>query len=380
MSTARDRAQHAADTLGEFGHRSATNVTARLRRVRASLTLIMQSGLAAGIAWYVAHNVIGHPAPFFAPVSAVIVLGVAVGQRWRRAFELVLGVALGIGVGDTLIYVIGTGIWQIALVVMLAIAAAVFVGGSPTVIGQTASSAVLVATLATGGIYYTRFIDALVGGVVGLIVMALLLPLNPLTTVQRAARAPLDLLATELRASADALDAGDVGAARSALDRMRAGEPRLAALRDALNVATETASLAPIRWRARAPLAQYVDAAVHIDRAVRNARVLARRAMSALDEGEPMPPALVEAVRHLADAVTTLRNELANGTEPKRTRTEALDAVAQAAEAYHRGVGLSANVVFAQIRSIATDLLRATGLDDSTSTRAVRRAVGRLAS
>ncbi|HEY2792533.1 MAG TPA: FUSC family protein [Micromonosporaceae bacterium] len=378
MATARDHALNAADTLGELRQRSARDVSDRLRRLRANVMLIAQSGLAAGLAWYVAHNLIGHKAPFFAPVSAVIVLGVAVGQRWRRALELVFGVALGIGIGDTLIYVIGTGPWQIALVVMLAIGIAVFLGGSPTVVSQTASSAVLVATLATGGIYYTRFVDALVGGVVGLIVMALLLPLNPLTTVQKAARQPLDMLARELTACADALEQHDLEAARAALARLRDSEPRLNALRDTLNVATETASLAPVRWRTRAPLAQYVDALVHIDRAVRNGRVLIRRGMSAVDEGEPMPAAMIHAVRTMAGSVETLRNELAGGNEPRKTRTEALDAVAQAAEAYRGGVGLSASVVFAQIRSIATDLLRATGLDDSTSTRAVRRAVGRL--
>jgi uncharacterized membrane protein YgaE (UPF0421/DUF939 family) len=367
------RALHAVDTLSELGHRSARDVTARVRRVRASLLLIVQSGVAAGIAWYVAHTIIGHAAPFFAPVSAVIVLGVAVGQRWRRAFELVFGVALGIGIGDALIHFIGTGIWQIALVVMLAIGTAVFVGGSPTVIGQTASSAVLVSTLASSGIYYSRFIDALVGGAVGLVVMALLLPLNPLTTVQRAARPPLDLLAAELNTCADGLENQDLDVVRGALERMRTSDSRLVALRNALNVATETASLAPVRWRTRAPLNQYVDAAVHIDRAVRNARVLVRRAMSALDEGEVFPADLIE-------SVVTLRTELASGSEPKRTREQALASVAQAADAYRAGMSFSADVVFAQIRTIATDLLRATGLDDATSARAVRRAVGRLAS
>jgi uncharacterized membrane protein YgaE (UPF0421/DUF939 family) len=374
------RALHAVDTLSELGLRSARDVTARVRRVRASLLLIVQSGVAAGIAWYVAHTIIGHAAPFFAPVSAVIVLGVAVGQRWRRAFELVFGVALGIGIGDTLIHFIGTGIWQIALVVMLAIGTAVFVGGSPTVIGQTASSAVLVSTLASGGIYYSRFIDALVGGAVGLVVMALLLPLNPLTTVQRAARPPLDLLSAELNTCADGLKNQDLDVVRGALERMRSSDSRLVALRNALNVATETASLAPVRWRTRAPLNQYVDAAVHIDRAVRNARVLVRRAMSALDEGEVFPADLIDALRKLSESVVTLRTELASGSEPKRTREQALASVAQAADAYRAGMSFSADVVFAQIRTIATDLLRATGLDDATSTRAVRRAVGRLAS
>jgi len=46
--------------------------------------------------------------------------------------------------------------------------------------------------------YYTRFVDALVGGLVGVGVMAILLPVNPLTTVQKAVVPALELLASEL--------------------------------------------------------------------------------------------------------------------------------------------------------------------------------------
>lgn len=377
----RASAQHAVDALAELSHRSAATLSDRLGRVRASLLLAAQAGVASGIAWYLAHDVVGHRAPFFAPVSAVIVLGVSVGQRLRRAIELVLGVALGILVGDLLIYVIGTGGWQIALVVVLAILTAVFVGGSATLIGQCASSAVLVATLAppASGIYYSRFIDALVGGVVGVLVMALLLPVNPLTVAQRAANPALDLLREELTGISDALGSGDVDRARAALDRMRSSEAAIARFRDALNIADETASLAPVRWRSRAPLAQYVDSAVHVDRAIRNARVLARRSVALLESAEVVSPALLAALRTLADAVGALRQDLANGTEPIRAREVALAAVAQAADAYREGLGFSGDVVIAQVRSIASDLLRATGLDEASSTRAVRRAVGRLA-
>src|SRR5204863_181120 len=82
-----------------------------------------------------------------------------------------------------------TGPWQIGAGVTAAVVASVFLGGSPILIGQAAASAVLVATLAPpkNGIYYTRFLDALIGGVVGIMVMALLLPLNPLTHIRRAA-------------------------------------------------------------------------------------------------------------------------------------------------------------------------------------------------
>ncbi|HKE65602.1 MAG TPA: FUSC family protein [Micromonosporaceae bacterium] len=381
MRIPRDQAQRARDGLTDLGHRSVVRIADRLSRVRASLVVAVQAGIAAGIAWYLAHTVIGHSRPFFAPVAAVIVLGVSVGQRLRRAVELVLGVALGIGVGDIIIYFIGTGGWQIALVVVLAILTAVFVGGSATLIGQCASSAVLVATLAppTTGIYYSRFVDALVGGLVGVGVMALLLPVNPLTTVQKAVGPALDLLATQVTVCADALAEHDVERARAALDEMRAGETQLARFREALNIASETVSIAPTRWRSRAPLSQYLDAAVHIDRALRNARVLARRTVAVLDDGESYGADLLDSLRTMATAVQTLHHELAIGHDPRSTRQQALRAVGKAADAYRAGLGFSGDVVVAQVRSIATDVLRATGLDDQTSARAVRRAVGRLA-
>jgi uncharacterized membrane protein YgaE (UPF0421/DUF939 family) len=380
MPTSRDHAQSAMYAMTEVGIRSVVSLADRLSRVRASVVVAIQAGTAAGIAWFIAHNLVGHARPFFAPIAAVIVLGVSIGQRLRRAIELVLGVALGIGVGDVIIYFIGTGGWQIALVVVLAILTAVFIGGSATLIGQCASSAVLVATLAppSGGIYYTRFVDALVGGLVGVTVMALLLPVNPLTTVQRAVGPALDLLALEVTGCAQALEAHDIDGARLALDRMRAGESDLARFREALNLATETVSIAPTRWRSRAPLAQYLDAAVHIDRALRNARVLARRVVAVIEDAESFTPELPEGLRLLADAVRTFTRELASGRDPKGARRLALAAVGTAADAYRAGLGFSGDVVVAQIRSIATDLLRATGMDDNASARAVRRAVGRL--
>src|SRR3712207_8261054 len=50
-------------------------------------------------------------------------------------------------VGDLLIAVIGSGWWQIAVVVVLAVAVAVFADGSTLLTNQAGASAVLVATL-----------------------------------------------------------------------------------------------------------------------------------------------------------------------------------------------------------------------------------------
>src|SRR5436305_5212381 len=322
MATARDRVLTTVDTLSEIGHRSRATLADRVRRVRAGLLFAAQAGVAAGLSWLVAFDLLHHPRPFFAPIAAVIALNVSVGQRLRRVVELVLGVALGILVGDVLIYFIGTGGWQIGLGVGAVILVAIFLGGSPIVIGQAAASAVLVATLAppSGGVYYTRFLDALLGGVIGIIVMALLLPVNPLTVIRRAAGPALDVIAAGLRDCADALENRSRAEAEAALNRLRAGERSVGAYRDALAAAREAATLAPVFWRSRGPLAQYIDAAVHIDHALRNGRVLVRRTVALLRDGEEVPAPLVDALRQLADAVVLLRDDLAAGNEPVRAR------------------------------------------------------------
>jgi len=82
--------------------------------------------------------------------------------------------------------------------------------------------------------------------------------------------------------------------------------------------------------------------------------------------------------RGMAEAVGTLRRELAGGAEPVRTREQAAAAVRLAGEAYRKGLGFSGDVVVAQVRTIGTDLLLATGLPQSTVDKAIRRAVGRV--
>lgn len=371
---------NARDTLSELGQRSRATVTDRWRRVRAALLFAAQAAIASGLSWLVANDLLHHARPFFAPIAAVIALNVSIGQRLRRVVELVLGVALGILVGDSLIYLIGTGPVQIGLGVGAAILVAVFLGGGPIVIGQAAASAVLIATLAppTGGIYYTRFVDALTGGVIGILVMALLLPVNPLTVIRRAAGPAFDVIATGLRDCAAALAHGDRDGAQAALDRMRVGEARVAAFRDALAGAREAATLAPVFWRSRGPLALYLDAAVHVDHALRNGRVLARRTVALIRDGETVPVGLVAAHEELAEAVERLRDELAASLEPVAVRERALAAVRTAADAYRAGLGFSGDVVVAQIRTMATDLLLASGLDRPVVERAIRRAVGRV--
>ncbi len=161
--------------MPETRSRLREQLTRRVRRWQSAAVPIVQAAVAAGLAWLVAGHIVGHRAPFFAPVAAVVCLGMTLGQRLRRAMELIVGVGVGIAIGDVLISAIGTGPWQIALVVALAMSVAVLLDGGAVITGQAAVSAILVATLclpgATSGV--NRLVDGLIGGATGLLVVGL---------------------------------------------------------------------------------------------------------------------------------------------------------------------------------------------------------------
>jgi uncharacterized membrane protein YgaE (UPF0421/DUF939 family) len=333
---------------------------------------IVQSALSAGLAWVVATLVIGHPHPFFAPIAAVVCLGVSLGQRLRRVGELVVGVSVGVGVGDALISWIGSGPWQIALVVGLAMSAAVLLDGGSVIALQAGSSAVLVATLlppsAGGG--FDRMIDALTGGLVGLAVAALL-PANPVTVAQRQLRVLTNTLSGALRTLAEALTEKDAVKAAGVLAELRTSQSTIDDYKAALQTGSEITKIAPIRWRSKDELGRYHTAAGPVDYAIRNTRVLARRSMAALKADEEIPDGVPDVLKDYADAVDCLKGELEKGKEPKHTREAVRNAARQLTARRLGGDGFSSKVVLAQIRSVAVDLLQATGLSRSEAMEAL---------
>src|SRR5437879_8534575 len=113
----------------EIRSRLGEELTRLLTRWQNTAVAIVQAALAAGLSWLVAVYIVDHRAPFFAPVAAVVCLGITLGQRLRRVIELIVGIGLGVGVGDLLISAIGSGPWAIALVVALAKSVAALLGG-----------------------------------------------------------------------------------------------------------------------------------------------------------------------------------------------------------------------------------------------------------
>jgi uncharacterized membrane protein YgaE (UPF0421/DUF939 family) len=333
---------------------------------------VAQTALAATIAWVVARDLIGHQRPFFAPVAATISLGVTLGQRGRRTVEMVVGVSLGVLVGDLLTAAIGHGTWQIGLFVALAMSAAILVGGGPLLVGQAAASAVLVAALAPPGhgIDLSRAIDALVGGAIG-VGVSLLLPVDPIARARTAAEPVMHDLRAVLEDVAAALAARDRLAAETALLRARGLDEQAARLHDAVASGVELARMAPPRRGARAALAQYAGAADQLELAVRNTRVLARGAMRALELDDHVPAELGDALHDLAAAVRSLGRELGGEPAMDEARAAATRAAGRATLVLDRTGNLSVSVLVGQVRSTAVDLLRGTGLTREEARTAV---------
>jgi uncharacterized membrane protein YgaE (UPF0421/DUF939 family) len=376
LRDSRPLGDRAAPLIEEAAERSRVSVRTRLDRLRLSWRSILQAGIAAGVAWVIATDVFGHKQPFFAPVAAIITLGLTISQRGRRAVEVALGVAVGIAVGDLLVLGIGVGAAQLALVVMLAMSIAMFLGSGQMMATQAAVSAALVATIQppTNGVTFARFLDALVGGTVALVVSGLVLPANPVRMVQQAAKPVLEELAATLDDIAATILERDRGRAERALLRARAMDQLLERFADAVNVSRETTRFAPPRRRFRGQVQDYADAAGRIDLAVRNVRVLARGAIRAVRLDDNMPPQTAEAVRELAAAARAFAAALEHSADYSEVRAAALRAAATATLVLESTGNLSVSVVVGQVRSTATDLLAATGMSHDDASEAVTRA------
>ena len=160
------------------------SLRSRINRVRTRFPYMLQATIGAGLAYWVAHELVGHPQPFFAPMSVVIILGLSGGDRLSRALEMAMGGVLGVAVGDLLFHSTGmTGPLQITLIVFIALIVGSLLTKSVLVSNQIVIGSILIATIlppdvSNGGL--ERAIDALIGCVIGIATIALL-PNSPLT-------------------------------------------------------------------------------------------------------------------------------------------------------------------------------------------------------
>lgn len=341
----------------------------RLLRVRSRLLFIVHSAIGAGVAYWIAVEVIKHGQPFFAPMSAVIILGLSGGDRIKRATELTLGCALGVGLGDLLIMQIGTGYWQIFVVVGLALLVASFVSPAPLVSNQMAIGGILIATMfppGDGG-SIDRMIDAFIGGGVGILVIALL-PSSPLDAGRHQVANVLGIAASVLEDVAASLKAKDAAKLNNALEALRRSQASVNKLETAASSGKEATTVSPFLWGDRARVRSLYRILAPVDNVIRNARVLARRAVVLTEDNDTVIDQQIHVIEEIADIALRLSDlyehhkEISEALEIPELVNRLRQLGSEVGEDIAEDRVLSAQVILAQSRSIIVDLLQICGM------------------
>jgi uncharacterized membrane protein YgaE (UPF0421/DUF939 family) len=355
----------------------AFDVELRAAGLRAARLPLLQAALAAGLGWFLAHDVVGHRSPIFAPIGALLILANAPGRRTGRVLATTIGAAIGVAIGDLLVAVLGTGPIQVAIVALLATGAATTLGAGPTLVTNAGIAGVLIATVqAPHGIYSSagvgRLFDVLIGGGASL-AMSVVLPSHPLKSTRAAAATLVSELSGTLDDVAGALDSHDAEAGERALERARTLDAYVVGLHQAIELAEETAHLVPFYRATRPGVARYGVAAAKLELAARNARVLARAALRAIELEPPTPAELSLAIRELGSAARGLAGEIEQPEAGMDASRRAVTAARRATFVAERRASMPVGAIVAQVRFIATDLLEAIGVERSDAVGRVRQ-------
>lgn len=297
------------------------SVQARFKRMRKRLLPILQTGIAAGFAYWVSKDVIGHHRPFFAPISVVIIIGMTGGDRISKAWDIALGCLVGVLIGDLFLYRLGEGGWQIALVVSLSLLIASFFSSSQLMNNQVAIGAILIATIMPPGAEVTgidRTIDALVGCAVALATLALI-PQAPVTGARAEISKVMALVSSVLDDVASGLRSGDPECISDALDAIRGSQSRIDSMAAEIQSGEESTKLSPFLWGSRRYIQSLGRVIPPVDNAVRTTRVLARHALVLCQDGDVVTEQQIQ----LIDALSQVCLEISELYDVRSRQTQA---------------------------------------------------------
>lgn len=272
----------------------------------------MAAAVAAGLAWLLAQHLFGHPRPLFAAISAIVCLSPGLPSHFRQALGLLVGVAIGIVVGEFGLLIPDTmPLLRLAFVSFVAIVVAGFLGLPPVVPIQAGVSAILVLALGPATAGSVRMLDVAVGAALGLFFSQILLTPNPVRVIDDAARDLLSALARGLDDCAEAVRRLDHKRAEGAVRRLSKAHDNLVALSAGIDAARSAA-----RWSLRGLLAAREVSEIaecydrHSTRVYASALLFGEALADAVRKRDGPPPEALE--RRVCTAAARCR-ELAGG-------------------------------------------------------------------
>lgn len=329
-------------------------------RLRGSAVAIVQLVVAASAAFSIAHYGLGHPAPLIAATVTISSLGLVRDARPWRVLETVIGMVLGVFVAELVVFAAGSGWWQLALTLGVSLSIARFVSPQAGFAIAAAIQSIIVVVVPSQT-PFLRLLDALIGGAMALLVTALI-PRSPLRTALADATRLFAAFEGAAGTVAQGLRRGSRVRAERGLEKARELQGRVDDWRVSVESGAAIARISPFLRRQRFELDRFERMRQAMDLAVRNLRVVARRAVYLSDDGRERDVAadllleLVRGANFVASSLTDISYEPA-AREVLTAVAARLDPVALVPDG-----SLGDQTLITALRPLATDLLCATGL------------------
>ncbi|WP_248175013.1 MULTISPECIES: aromatic acid exporter family protein [unclassified Microbacterium] len=329
-------------------------------RMRASLPAILQLVVAATAAFSIAHYGFGHPAPLIAATVTISSLGLVRDARPRRVLETVIGMILGVFVAEIVVLTAGSGWWQLAVTLACSLAIARFVSPQPAFAIAAAIQSIIVVIVPTQ-VPLLRLIDATIGGAMALLVTALI-PRSPLRTALTDAAELFTAFGGAAGTVVQGLRSGSRMRSERGLEKARELQGLVDAWRTSVESGLAIARISPFTRRQRHELERHDRIRTSMDLAVRNLRVVARRAVYLSDDGSERELAadLLADLSRGADLLAASLHDISLEPAARETLTAAaarLDPIALVPDG-----SLGDQTLISALRPLATDLLCATGM------------------
>ena len=339
------------------------------RRVIESVPAILQIVLAATASYAFTTLILGHANPIFSVTVAITALGFTRDARPRRIISTAIGMVTGIALSELLLLLIGQGLWQMSIVLLIALTAARFITGSSAFALTVGIQAMLVYIMpAPEGGAFVRSLDGLIGGLTALIFTAII-PRDPRGLANKDANKLFTIFLDSLDALKLAVRNVDVAIVDEALTRVRRSQPLVDNWRMSLDSAIAISKISPFLRKYQDELSGQVRLMRGMDLATRNLRVVVRRVDFLVRDGVARPY-----LADLFEQISSATNQLALGLEnPERLR----EAQEQFVEIIHqldpKKFGIADQIreasVLLLLRPLLVDLLCASGMseDDARS-------------
>lgn len=332
-----------------------------LEHLSDNMWLVLQCAIAATLAWIIAGGLVKDHAPFFAPIAAVIALNTVGGERGTNAVRMLLGVVIGIVVGELSIALTGGGYGTMVVAIAVAMTVGVAFGAARLVIAQAASGAILTLAFADGQVGMSRLTDALIGAGVALTMSQVLFPARPAARLRRIETETLLEIVRLLNATGHALKE-DEDPSLSTVDRLSALSRPMADLSRAKETSHRSVRWTTARWASSEPL-EYEDERVDRLIILSESCLSLARTTAAMDKEERQRIASV--VWEMAAVLAVLASDLTD----REARQRAVDLALNAAQPFSESsvddpVTAAAHL---SVQMVATDIMLFAGVEETES-------------